>query len=331
MNVFVTGNLGYIGTHLVALLKQDGHQVTGCDIDLFNGCAWEEVVPPDVQLTIDTRKLEQADIDGYDCIMHLAAISNDPMGDLDASITETVNRDASIQLAKLAKQAGVPKFIFASSCSIYGKGASLDLDESAELNPLTAYARSKIEAETEIAKLADANFTPVLMRNATAYGHSPMLRIDLVVNNLLASALAYGEIRIKSDGKPWRPLIHCKDIARAMIAFMHADADIGGKPINVGGNADNYQVQDVGDQVHRLLPAAKVVFTGEVGQDPRDYRVKFDLLNQVLPEFQLAYNLASGMEELLAKMQAYQFSANHFESEQFVRLKTLTNRLDRLT
>ena len=163
----------------------------------------------------DIRKVEAHDLDGCDCVMHLAAISNDPMGEMNAQLTFDVNRDASIHLAEVAKHAGVPRFLFAGSCSIYGKGEKLDLDESDPLNPLTAYARSKIETEQGVSKLADESFTPVYLRNATAYGHSPMLRIDLVVNNLLGSAMSYGEIRIQSDGSPWRPLIHCRDIARA--------------------------------------------------------------------------------------------------------------------
>ena len=169
--------------------------------------------------------------------MHLAAISNDPMGELNAQLTFDINRDASIRLAKMAKQAGVPRFLFAGSCSIYGKGEKLDLDENDPLNPLTAYARSKIETEQAVSELADASFTPVYLRNATAYGHSPMLRIDLVVNNLLASAMAYGEIRIQSDGSPWRPLIHCRDIARAFAAFAQAPREaVHDQAVNVGGN-----------------------------------------------------------------------------------------------
>ena len=207
---------------------------------------------------------------------HLAAISNDPMGEMNAQLTFDVNRDASIQLAQLAKLVGVPRFLFAGSCSIYGKGERLDLDENDPLNPLTAYARTKIETEQAVSQLADNSFSPVFLRNATAYGHSPMLRIDLVVNNLLGSAMSYGEIRIQSDGTPWRPLIHCRDIARAFAAFAKAPKEIvHNKAVNVGGNTENYQVRDVGNQVQRLIPSATVVYTGEVGADPRNYRVRF--------------------------------------------------------
>jgi nucleoside-diphosphate-sugar epimerase len=327
MKVFVTGHRGYIGSHLVDLLKKEGHFVTGCDLNLFDGCAWEPVARPDREIVKDVRTLSATDLDGSDCIMHLAAISNDPMGALNADVTFAVNRDASIRLAEIAKRAGIPRFLFAGSCAIYGKGETLDLDESAAFNPLTAYAKSKIDTEVAVGALADATFSPVFLRNATAFGHSPMLRIDLVVNNLLASALAYGEIRIQSDGTPWRPLVHCRDIARAFIAMAKAPRDVvHNRAINVGANNQNYQVREVGDQVKRLIPSARIAYTGEVGADPRNYRVKFDLLNTLLPDFSLQYDLISGMEELHRKMVEHGFTAADFEGEQFVRLRTLKHR-----
>ena len=327
MKVFVTGHQGYIGTHVVDLLKQEGHTVIGCDLGLYEGCNWEPMVQPDRQLLKDVRQVEVRDLDGCDCIMHLAAISNDPMGALNAEITFEVNRDASIHLARMAKEAGVPRYLFAGSCSVYGQGEKLDLDETDPLNPLTAYAQSKIETEKAVSQLADDGLTPVFLRNSTAYGHSPMLRIDLVVNNLLGSAMAYGEIRIQSDGSPWRPLIHCRDIARAFLALAVAPRTaVHNKAINIGANTENYQVRDVGDQVQRLIPSAKINYTGEVGADPRNYRVSFDLLYRLLPTFKLQYNLATGMEELHRKMIEHGFEKRDFEGDQFVRLRTLKNR-----
>jgi len=331
MRVFVTGHKGYIGTHLVDVLKREGHRVTGCDLGLFDGCAWDSMAPADTDLVKDVRQITPQDVQGHDCVMHLAAISNDPMGAINADLTFAINRDASIRLAKLAKQTGVPRYLFAGSCSVYGQGEKLDLEESDPLNPLTAYAQSKIDTEKAVSELADESFTPAFLRNSTAYGHSPMLRIDLVVNNLLASAMAYGEIRIQSDGTPWRPLIHCRDIARAFVAFAQAPADvIHNKAVNIGANSENYQVRQVGDQVQRLMPSAKITYTGEVGADPRNYRVKFDLLYRLLPDFKLQYDLVSGMEELYRKMVDYGFARKDFEGDQFVRLRTLKKRLDKI-
>jgi nucleoside-diphosphate-sugar epimerase len=331
MKVFVTGHQGYIGTHLVELLQSAGHAVTGCDLNLFDGCAWEPAPTADHTLVKDVRSVSAADLAGHDCVMHLAALSNDPMGDINPEITYQINRDASIRLARVAKQAGVGRFLFSGSCSVYGAGEKLDLEEGDPLNPLTAYAKSKIDTEAAVSELADAGFTPAYLRNATAYGHSPMLRTDLVVNNLLACALATGEIRIMSDGTPWRPLVHCRDIARAFVAFMLAPREaIFNKAINIGGNSENYQVKDVADQVQRLVPAAKIAFTGEVGADPRNYRVKFDLLNRLLPEFKLQYNLASGMEELHKKLVEHKFNLADWQGDQFVRLRTLKKRMGRL-
>jgi len=331
MRVFVTGHKGFIGAHLVELLKDAGHHVTGCDIGLFDGCAWEPLTSPDLELNRDVRDLTEHDLDGHDAVCHLAAISNDPMGELNPEITYSINRGASIDLARRAKYAGVGRFLFSGSCSVYGQGEKLDLEEHDPLHPLTAYARSKVETEQAVSTLATHGFTPAYLRNATAYGHSPNLRIDLVVNNLLACALAYNQIRIKSDGSPWRPLTHCRDIARAFLAFLEAPtAAVHNQAINIGGNAENYRVKDVADQVKRLVPTADITFTGEVGADPRDYRVSFSKLNKRLPEFRLAYTLATGMEELHRKLIDHHFTAADFESDQFVRLRTLKHRLDRL-
>lgn len=331
MKVLVTGHKGYIGPHLVELLQAAGHEVTGVDLELFEGCPWEELPQANRELKMDFRNLSIEQLSGHDCVMHLAAISNDPMGDLIEDLTYSVNREGSINLAKKCKEAGVPRFLFSGSCSVYGKGASLDLDEGAELNPITAYAHSKIATEKAVSAMADDSFSPAFLRNSTAYGYSPNLRIDLVVNNLLACAYARGDIRIMSDGSPWRPLIHCRDIARAFVAFLEAPKElIHNKAVNIGGNEENYQVKDVADLVQELLPTAEIVFTGEVGEDPRNYRVNFNKLNELLPDFELEYDLAKGMRELFEKYKQHQFNQADFDGDQFVRLRTLKDRLDRL-
>ena len=313
------------------LLLDKGHTVTGCDIGLFTDCAWEPVAAPTHSLSKDIRSVTVDDLRGHDAVMHLAALSNDPIGDLDEALTYQINQEGSVRLAQLAKEAGVAKFLFASSCAIYGLGTKLNMDETNPVNPLTAYARSKIESETRISALADEQFSPVFLRNATAYGHSPMLRIDLVVNNLLGCAVAKGKIAIKSDGTPWRPLIHCRDIARTFVALAEAPREtVHNQTVNVGDNQENYQVKDVADYVQRLLPDAEIVYTGEVGEDPRNYRVNFDRLGAILPDFQLAYTLESGMQELYDKYQEHNFDAQDFDGDQFVRLRTIKRRLDRL-
>jgi len=328
MKVFVTGHNGYIGAHLVELLQDAGHTVTGCDINLFEGCEWEPFATPEKELIKDVRDVTEADLEGHDCVMQLAAISNDPMGNVNPELTYSINRDASINLAKMAKAAGVERYLFASSCSTYGKGETLDLDENAKLNPITAYAYSKIETEQAVSELADENFTPAYLRNSTAYGYSPMLRIDIVANNLLGCAFARGDIRIMSDGTPWRPLVHCRDIARAFVAFLEAPKEaIHNMAINIGANEENFQVKDVADIVQELIPDAKIVYTGEVGADPRNYRVNFDLLYKQLPDFKLAYSLRSGMEELHKKYVEHDFNEADFDGDQFVRLRTLNKRL----
>lgn len=331
MKILVTGYRGYIGAYLTELLKEKDHFVTGVDLCLYEESKLEDFVEPDQKLHKDFRNLSLKELEGHDAVMHLAAISNDPMGDLNPQLTYDVNLYGSVNLAKKAKEAGVGRFLFSGSCSVYGKGDKLDLEETDPVNPLTAYAKSKIETEKEVSQLADEHFTPVFLRNSTAYGYSPMLRIDLVVNNLLGSVHAYNEIRIKSDGTPWRPLIHAKDIARAFVALNEASKEkVHNKIINIGGNTENYQVKDIADQIKALVPDSKIVFTNEVGDDPRNYRVKFDFLNQLLPDFKLEYNLDKGMKELNEKYILNHFGKVDFEGDKFVRLRLLKNKLNQL-
>lgn len=329
--VLVTGHRGYIGVHLVELLKAAGYFVVGCDLNLFEDCAWESIPQANEERKMDFRDLRSEDLIGIDAVLHLAAISNDPMGDLDPEITYAINRDGTIALAEMAKTACVPLFLFASSCSIYGKGERLDIDETGTTSPLTPYARSKIEAEEALERLSDPSFKTVLLRNATAYGTSPMLRIDLVVNNLLACGVTQKVLRVMSDGSPWRPLIHCRDIARAFVAFLKTPQKENCLVINIGANHENYQVKDVVDKIHQRIPQAEVIFTGEVGKDPRNYRVNFDRLAEVLPDFRLEYTLDKGIDELFQKYLSHQFSLADFHGDRFVRLRTLKTRLDRIS
>lgn len=328
--ILVTGHKGYIGVHLVDLLKKQGYYVIGCDLDLFSGCAFDTITQPDKEILKDFRSLEADQLEGIDCVMHLAAISNDPMGDLNPEVTYQINREGTIELAKKAKKAKIPLFLFASSCSIYGKGTSLDIDEEGEIAPITPYAISKVAAENALREFSDNHFKTVSLRNATAYGYSPMLRIDLVVNNLLACAMTRGDIRVMSDGTPWRPLIHCRDIARAFVAFFEKPPKENSLVVNVGGNAENYQVKDVVDLVQKKVPQTQVVFTGEVGADPRNYRVNFDLLKKVLPDFSLQYTLSQGIDQLHSHYEEKRFSLEDFEGSRYVRLRTLKQRLEKL-
>jgi nucleoside-diphosphate-sugar epimerase len=331
MKVFVTGHRGYIGCHVVSVLQEAGHTVTGCDLNLFAGCEWEALPQADAELLCDVRALSASDLDGHDCVMHLAAISNDPMGELDPELTLSTNRDGSLHLATVAKEAGVQRFLFAGSCSVYGKAGDAPMTEDDALAPLSTYAQSKIEAESLLGPLAGDGFAPVLVRSATAYGQSPMLRVDLVANNLLACAYATGSIRIMSDGSPWRPLVHCRDIARAFLALAQAPVEsVAGRAVNVGVNDENFRVREIADAVHDLVPHADVVYTGEVGEDPRSYRVSFDLLQQLVPDFAPEYTLASGLEELLHALERHRFSLADWEGSRFVRLRALRERLPAL-
>lgn len=330
MNVLVTGHKGFIGCHLVEELRQAGHSVTGCDIGYFADCAWDPIPRPHNEWHEDFRAITIDRLRDFDCIYHLAAISNDPMGDLDQSLTYAINQLGSVELAQKAKQAGVSRFLFAGSCSVYGKGEQDDLDEEAPLNPLSAYAKSKVNTEVEVKKLADDSFCPIFLRNATAYGYSPMLRIDLVVNNLLACATAKGEIRIKSDGTPWRPLIHCKDIARAFLALSEAPREaVFNQSINIGANHENYQVRDVGDIIQKALPESTIIYTGEVGYDPRNYKVNFDKLYSILPSFRLEYSVETGVAELFQSFKEKSFSVDDFEGKKYVRLRALKDKISR--
>jgi len=293
-----------------------------CDMGLFRGCEWYGKVEVDHALCKDIRTLDVADLRDHDAVIHLAALSNDPMGNVNPRLTEDINHKGAVYVARLAKLAGVKRFLFAGSCSVYGKGEKLHLDETAPLAPLTPYAKSKVDAEADILALKDLHFTPVSLRLATAYGSSPLLRLDLVVNQLVAMAYTEGRIALNSDGSSWRPLIHCKDIAAAFVSFLFADAAlVKGEAFNVG--TENTQIFALARMIQEFFPHSHITFGSDSTPDPRSYCVTFDKLKKALPAFQPHYSLQKGIGELIRDFQVYGLSQKELFSSKFIRLKHL--------
>src|SRR5579872_249241 len=300
MRVLVTGHNGYIGSVLTGVLQQAGHEVIGLDTYLFDECTFG-LRPADVPaLRVDVRDVQPEHLHGFDAVLHLAALSNDPLGNLNRSCTDEINYLASVRLAEIAKQVGVRRFLFASSCSLYGvTGGDQMLTEEARFNPITPYGESKVRVEQEVSKLADTEFSPTYLRNATAYGVSPRLRGDVVVNNLVAAAFTTGEVLVQSDGTPWRPLVHIQDISQAFLAILHAPRElVHNQAFNVGRTQENYQVRDLARMVTEVVPGSKVVYAAGGGPDPRCYRVNCDKIAATLPEFRPQWTVRQGMEEL---------------------------------
>ena len=299
MRVLVTGHRGYIGTVMVPMLVQAGHTVVGLDSDLFEQCTFHPGIFDVPQLRVDLRDVQARDLEGFDAVIHLAALSNDPLSDLNPDITYDINHFASVRLAQLAKDAGVPRFLYSSSCSSYGQAGDNFVDETAELNPITAYAISKVRVERDVARLADDRFSPTFLRNATAYGVSPRLRFDLVLNNLTAWAYAKGRVLIKSDGTPWRPIVHIEDIARAFLAVLGAPRElVHNEALNVGQTEENYRIRELADIVQDVVPGSQIDYAKDGGPDPRCYRVDFGKIQRLLPEFKPQWNARRGAEEL---------------------------------
>jgi nucleoside-diphosphate-sugar epimerase len=323
MRIFLTGAEGFIGPVVWRLLRNAGHELTGLDAGYFGGSSSAESSRRDV------RDLTPVDLKGFDAVVHLAALSNDPMGELRAEWTHQINCEGSLHLARAAKEAGVARFLFSSSCSIYGASEGEFATETAPLQPLSAYAISKVKTEEGLDKLAGPSFSPVSLRNATAYGASPNLRLDLVLNNLTAWAYSTGKVRIMSDGSPWRPIVHIEDIARAFAAALSAPREaIHNQAFNVGATEENYQVRDLGTIVAETVPGSVVTYSGKASPDPRNYRVNFSKIGQAMPHFRTEWTARRGAAELLESYRELKLTEGDLESRRYVRLKQLKHLID---
>jgi len=326
MRVLMTGHDGYIGTVMAPLLARAGHEVAGLDTSFFYRCVFgAEPSPLATALRTDVRDASVADFEGFDAVVHLAALSNDPLGDLNAELTYDINWRASVRLATLAKQAGVSRFVFASSCSLYGvAGSDAPLDESAAFNPITAYGISKVRTEADLARLADDSFSPTYMRNATAYGVSPRLRADVVINNLVGHAFTTGHVLVQSDGTPWRPLVHVEDFSRAFLAVLEAPRErVHDQAFNVGRTAENYRVRDLAEIVRELVPGSTVTYAEGGGPDPRSYRVNCDKLAETLPGFEPQWTVRRGVEELRDAFARAGLTREQFLGDRYFRIRQI--------
>ncbi len=325
MNILVTGDKGYIGAVMVPILLKEGHTVVGLDCDWFEHSAFGKPLCASPSKKKDLRDLQPSDLAGFDAVVHLAALSNDPLGDLNPALTYEINHAASVRLAKLAKENGVKRFLFSSSCSTYGAaGGDALLNENAELRPVTPYGRSKVLAEQDLVKLADSGFSPTFLRNATAYGVSPRLRFDIVLNNLVAWAVTTGRIHIKSDGTPWRPIVHIEDICHAFVAALNAPRElIHCEAFNVGSTLENYQIRDLAQIVNETVPGCRVEYAKDGGPDTRCYRVDFSKFGNAFPGFKPQWNARRGAIQLYEAIQRVGLQLEEFEGPRYKRISHL--------
>lgn len=329
MRLLVTGHQGYIGAVAVPLFQAAGHEVVGLDSGYFAGCSFGQYDDGVTALELDLRDIETKHLRGIDAVVHLAALSNDPLSDLNPHCTYDINHHASVKLARAAKEAGVSRFLFSSSCSNYGAGGEGFLDENAALNPVTPYGESKVLVEADVTKLADDRFHPTFLRNATAYGLSPMLRADLVVNNLVGYAHTTGEVLIKSDGSPWRPLIHVEDICRGFLAVLEAPVEvIHNKVFNVGQTKENYRIRDLGDIVQAEMPGSKVLYAEGASPDKRNYRVDCSRIARELPGFQPRWTVLDGVRQLRDAYRQHGLTTEEFLSSRYLRIRRVRDLME---
>jgi nucleoside-diphosphate-sugar epimerase len=330
VKVLVTGHHGYIGSVVAPQLVEAGHEVVGLDTFFYEGCDFAPDAGSFESRRGDIRSVTSDDLAGFGAVVHLAALSNDPLGDLNPDWTYDVNLTGTLRVAQAAKDAGVERFVFASSCSMYGASGRDDaLDEDAPLRPLTPYAESKVRAEEGLSRLADSGFSPVSLRNATAYGASPRLRLDVVLNNLVGWAFTTGRIRLLSDGSSWRPIVHVRDIGRATIAALAADRElVHDRAYNVGATAENYQIRDLAELVHEELPECDVELAEHAAADPRSYRVDFGRFERTFPEARAEWSAREGTRELVVACREYGMTSDDFDGSRYTRLKRLKALLD---